>query len=115
MQASKLRKLELLHSQAEALVSALVNLSQYADFGSDEAHRLDQLIAGAVARAERRHEAKMALTEHLSKIPTDISLGYVSVDGFLKHCTSGPGRKLPHDFKEWSNSSLNRIMIEEEQ
>ena len=104
----KLKKLEHIHVQAESLLAALVFKSSNADFGSDESYRLNRLVDTASARLDRRLQAKLKAITESNRIPAEVSLGYVSVDGFLKHCISGPDRKLPSDFKEWANKSLNR-------
>lgn len=103
----KLKNLEDIHAQAESLLASLVLKSSNADFGSDESYRLNRLVDKASARLDRRLQAKLKAMAESKRIPTDVSLGYVSVDGFLKHCISGPQRALPSDFKEWANHSLN--------
>lgn len=108
MKNVELNHLSRLHAEAEALVAVLVEKSSHADFGSDAAYRLNRLVDKASTRVERRYRAKMDLIMRLAKIPTDISLGYITVDGFVRQCLAGPGRALPSDFKEWANPSLNR-------
>lgn len=40
-------------------------------------------------------------------IPRDVSgVAYVTNDGLLKYCTTGEGRELPKDFKEWARTIL---------
>lgn len=103
----KLKILERLHIQAESLLTSLVLQSSHADFGSDEAYRLNCLVDMANARLNRRLQTKLNAIAESNRIPTDVSLGYVTVDGVLKHCISGSQRKLPSDFKQWENQSLN--------
>ncbi|MDT4292347.1 hypothetical protein RO575_22505 [Methylomonas sp. MO1] len=42
--------------------------------------------------------------EKKKPIPLIVScIGYISTEGYLKTCTTGPGLELPSDFKEWAN------------
>lgn len=42
-------------------------------------------------------------------IPRNVSgVAYIDKNGGLKYCTTGPGRELPNDFKEWHRHHITQ-------